>query len=169
MKKAIVTGLLILVFFLLETTWLEELHFISITPNLLLFLTFVAGFTGGRKTGLLTGFFCGILIDIFSEQVLGFNAIIYMYIGFLNGCFQSLFYVDDIKLPLILLFASEILYGFYSYVFLFLLHRRLNIGDYFLYPVIPELVYTLVAAVLLYRPLLKMYHWLEKGSVRPGD
>lgn len=169
MKKVLVTGLLILVFFLVETTWLKELHFISITPNLLLFLTFVAGFTSGKKTGLLTGFFCGILIDIFSEQILGFNAIIYMYIGYLNGCFQSLFYVDDIKLPLVLLFGSEFFYGFYSYVFLFLLQGRLNIADYFIYPVIPELVYTLVMAVFLYRPLLKIYHWLEKGSVRSGD
>ncbi len=169
MKKVLVTGLLILVFFIVETTWLKELHFISITPNLLLLLTFVAGYTSGRKTGLFTGFFCGILIDLFSEQVLGFNAIIYMYIGYLNGCFQSLFFVEDIKLPLVLLFGSEFLYGFYSYVFLFLLQGRLNIADHFIYPVIPELVYTLVMAVFLYRPLLKIYHWLEKGSVRPGD
>jgi len=166
-KKVFVTGLLILVFFLVETTWLKELSFISIAPNLLLFLTFISGFTGGKKTGLLTGFFCGILIDLFSEQVLGFNAIIYMYIGFFNGCFKSLFYVDDIKLPLVLLIVSELFYGFYSYVFLFLLHGRLNIADYFIYPVIPELVYTLILAVILYRPLLKVYRWLEKGSVRP--
>lgn len=169
MKKAFVTGLLIIIFYLIETTFLRELRLASIVPNLLLFLTFVSGFMNGRKTGMFTGFFCGLLIDIFSTLPIGINALVYMYIGYMNGCFQALFFDEDITLPLVLLCVSEFIYGIYTYVVLFLLKSRLNMADYILYPVIPELVYTLVAAVILYRPLLKLYHWLEKGSVRPGD
>lgn len=169
MKKAIVTGVLIIVAYLFQTTFLEELRLASIVPNLLLFLTFVAGFMNGRKTGLLTGFFSGLLIDIFSGSVIGLNALIYMCIGYLNGCFQSLFFDEDIKLPLVLLSASDLIYGLFIYVTRFLLNNRLNIVDYILYPIIPELIYTIVAAVFLYRPLLKLYRWLEKGSVHVGD
>lgn len=169
MKKIIITGLLIIAFFLFETTMPDSLRLAAIVPNLLLLLTFVSGFSSGKNTGMLTGFFCGLILDIFSEQAIGFNALIYMYIGYLNGCFHSQFFIDDIKLPLLLLSLSEVFYGIYSYVILFLLHRRLNFFEYVLYPIFPELIYTLVAAVFLYRPLLKVYHWLEKGSVSQGD
>lgn len=169
MKKAAVTGGLIVLAYLIQTTLLDEIRLASIVPNLLLFLTFVSGFMNGRKTGMFTGFFCGLLIDIFSSDIIGLNAIIYVCIGYLNGCFQALFFDEDIKLPLVLLSVSELLYGFFTYVTRFLLNNRLNMLDYILYPIIPELIYTIVAAVFLYRPLLKLYHWLEKGSVHVGD
>ncbi len=169
MKKVIVTGVLIILAYIMQTTLLDEMRLASIVPNLLLFLTFVSGFMNGRKTGMFTGFFCGLLIDIFSSSVIGLNALIYMSIGYLNGCFQALFFDEDIKLPLVLLSVSELLYGLFTYVTRFLLNNRLNMFDYILYPIIPELVYTIVAAVFLYRPLLKLYHWLEKGSVHVGD
>lgn len=169
MRKVIVTGILIVLAYVVQTTFLEAIRMASIIPNLLLFLTFVSGFMNGRKTGLFTGFFCGLLIDVFSSGVIGLNAIIYMIIGYLNGCFQALFFDEDIKLPLVLLSLSELTYGLFTYITRFLLNNRLNMLDYILYPVIPELVYTIVAAVFLYRPLLKLYHWLEKGSVHVGD
>lgn len=169
MKKAIVTGILIIAAYLIQTTFLEELRLASIVPNLLLFITFICGFMNGKKAGMLTGFFCGLLIDIFSGGAIGLNTLIYMYIGYFNGCFQNLFFNEDIKLPLFLLAVSELFYGVFVYVTRFLLNNRLNMLDYILYPLIPELVYTIVVAVFLYRPILKLYRRLEKGSVYVGD
>jgi len=168
-KKVIATGILILAAYLIQTTFLKELRLASIVPNLLLFVTFVSGFMNGKKAGMLTGFFCGLLIDIFAGGVIGLNALVYMYIGYFNGCFQAMFFNEDIKLPLILLSVSELFYGLFTYITKFLLNNRLNMLDYILYPIIPELVYTVVAAVLLYRPVLKLYRRLEKGSVHVGD
>lgn len=169
MKKAAVTGVLVVLAYLMQTTLFNEIRLASIVPNLLLFLTFVSGFMNGRKTGMFTGFFCGLLMDVFSSDIIGLNALIYLCIGYLNGCFQALFFDEDIKLPLVLLSASELLYGLFTYITRFLLNNRLNMPDYILYPIIPELIYTIVAAVFLYRPLLRLYHWLEKGSVHVGD
>jgi len=57
----------------------------------------------GKKEGLYIGFFTGILLDIFSGSVIGINALIYMYIGYLNGYFRKMFYPEDIKLPMLLI------------------------------------------------------------------
>ena len=46
----------------------------------------------GRRAGLIFGFFAGLLIDLFNgyENVIGINALIYMYIGFVNGIFKDI-------------------------------------------------------------------------------
>ena len=73
-------------------------------PNIMIVLTASFGFMRGEKTGLIMGFACGFLSDIFFGNVLGLNAMIYMYIGYANGKFNRIFYQEDIKLPLGLIF-----------------------------------------------------------------
>ena len=75
------TLLLIIVCFLFQTTVFQGLDFGGIVPNLMIILTASFGFMRGDKTGLAIGFFCGLIIDIFFGNVLGLNAMIYMYIG----------------------------------------------------------------------------------------
>ena len=104
--------LLIIICFLLQTTVFKGLAFGGIVPNLLIVLTAAFGFMRGERTGLLVGFFCGLLADIFFGNVLGLNAMIYMYIGYFNGKFNRIFFPDDIKLPLLLIFLSDLAYGF---------------------------------------------------------
>ncbi|MDE7250132.1 MAG: rod shape-determining protein MreD, partial [Lachnospiraceae bacterium] len=81
MKRFLVSVFLIILCFLLQTTVFHWMSFGGIVPNLMIVLTASFGFMRGERTGLLYGFFCGLLIDIFFANVLGLNAMIYMYIG----------------------------------------------------------------------------------------
>ena len=56
---------MIIICFLLQTTVLGIISIGSITPNLMLILCVSMGLMRGRKSGLWTGFFCGLLIDLF--------------------------------------------------------------------------------------------------------
>lgn len=85
MKRGIITAFLILLCFLLQCTVFRFLAFGGIVPNLMIVLTASFGFMRGEKTGLLIGFFCGILVDIFFASVIGFYALLYMYIGYMNA------------------------------------------------------------------------------------
>ena len=80
MIRTITMTLLILITFILQSTVFQSLSIASIAPNLLLILTVSFGFMRGKKEGILVGFFCVILIDIFYGNLLGFYALIYMYI-----------------------------------------------------------------------------------------
>ena len=84
LRKGIVT-IFILTCFVLQCSVFGSLAFAGIIPNLMIILTSSFGFMRGEKEGLLIGFFCGLLTDIFFGSFLGFYAMLLMYIGYLNG------------------------------------------------------------------------------------
>ena len=101
MRRKITVFLIIVVCFLLQTTLFQTLSFASIAPNLLIVVVSSFGFMRGRKEGMWIGLFSGLLVDVFFGSVIGFYALIYMYIGYINGFFRKIFFPEDIKLPLI--------------------------------------------------------------------
>ena len=129
-------------------------------------LTASFGFMRGEKSGLLIGFFSGFFIDIFFGAVLGFYALLYMYIGYTNGKFNRIFYPEDIKLPMILITVSDLFYGIICYILLFLMRAKFNIGYYFVHIILPEIVYTTFITIFLYPVILKINQRLESSEQR---
>lgn len=151
MRRIITVAFLIVVCFILQNTVFQTLAMASISPNLLVALTASFGLMRGRKEGMLVGFFCGCMVDIFYGDLFGFYALVYMYIGYMNGFFNKIFYDDDLKLPMMMISVSEFLYSLIIYVFMFLIRTRFEFGYYFIHIILPELVYTIVVTVFLYR------------------
>lgn len=168
MKRFIITTFLIVFCFLLQCTLFHALSFGGIVPNLLIVLTASFGFMRGEKTGLLIGFFCGLLIDIFFGDSIGFYSLLYMYIGYMNGKFNTIFYPQDIKLPIALILGSDCFYGLICYVILFLLRSRFDFEYYFMHIILPEIVYTIVVTIFLYPLILRINTGLERSELRSG-
>lgn len=166
MKRRIIAIILILVCFTLQCTVFRALDFGGIVPNLLIILTSSFGFMRGEKTGIVIGFFCGILSDIFFGEVLGFYALILMYIGYMNGKFSRIFYPEDIKLPAALIMISDLVYGMICYLLLFLMRGKLHIGYYFMAVMLPEIIYTAVVTIGLYPIILVINKRLEAKEKR---
>jgi rod shape-determining protein MreD len=154
MKRNIILFFVILIGFVLQTTLFKALSFGGISPNILIIITATYGFMFDKKYGMVVGFICGLLMDIFYGSVLGFYALIYMYIGAANGAFHSIFYQDDIKLPLALIMASDFVYSFVCYVLLFLLRGRFNFIYYLKNIIVPEMIYTIFVTVFIYPCIL---------------
>lgn len=167
MKRNIIMLFVILVSFILQTTFFQVLSFGGISPNLLVIVTASYGFMFDKKYGMVAGFICGFLMDIFYGNVLGFYALIYLYIGAANGAFHQMFYQDDIKLPIALITASDFVYSFVCYILLFLLRGRFDIGYYFRSIIIPEIVYTVFVTVFLYPCILFLNRGVE--DIERGD
>ena len=89
---------------------------------------------------------------------------IYMYIGFLNGFLYKVFYDEDVKVPMVLVAISDLAYGLAVYVLQFMLRGRLGIFNYLRHIIIPEMVYTVLITVILYRLLYKLNHWLTESE-----
>lgn len=166
MRRKITIAIIIIVCFLLQTTLFSSLSFASISPNLLIVVVASFGFMRGKKEGLFIGFFCGLLMDIFSGNILGFYALIYMYVGYCNGFFRKIFFPDDIKLPIILISLSDISCNLFVYFFMFLFRKRFDFLYYSLHIIIPEFVYTILVTIVLYFILLKINQRLEKVEKR---
>ncbi len=140
-RRFVVIFLLVLFCFVLQSTIIHSFALGSITPNLLIVITSAIGFMRGKKEGMLTGFAAGFLIDLFFGTFLGFQAFIYMIIGYGNGHFQRLFYDEDIKLPLVLIGFSEFIYGITIFATGFLLRAKFDFNYYLISIILPELVY----------------------------
>lgn len=166
MKRKVTVAVIIIVCYLLQSTLFQTLSFATISPNLMIVVASSFGFMRGQKEGIWIGLFCGLCMDIFSGSTLGFYALLYMYIGFLNGYFRKLFYPEDIKLPMLLIGGSDLVYNLMVYFFLFLFRNRYDFGYYFMNIIVPELVYTMLVTIVLYIILLKINQRLERLEKR---
>ncbi len=162
MLRKVWVFILILFCFVLQSTVFRSLSFAGIVPNLLIILTASFGFMRGENEGIIIGFICGLLIDIFYGDILGFYAMIYMYIGFLNGKFNRIFYPEDIKLPIALIVISDLSYGMLCYILMFLLNGKFHFWFYLKGIILPEVVYTIVVTCVLYPIILFLNNLLEK-------
>lgn len=152
-KRRISTVLIIIIGFLLWTTLFQSLELANVAPNILLILTVCYAYMRGRTSGLIIGFFCGILPDMMYGSVIGLYAFIFMTIGFLCGYCQKIYFTDNYILPCVLVGISDFIYGLYYFVTEFLVRGRLDFGFYFAHVIFPEMIFTMLVSVILFRLL----------------
>lgn len=169
MLRKIIVALLIFISFLLESAVFSHFALANIVPKFTIILTSAFGFMRGEEDGMVIGFFCGLLCDIFFGDVLGFYALILTYIGYVNGKFSRIFYPEDIKLPIALIVASDLSYGVLCYILLFLLRGRFHFPYYFISVIVPEALYTIVVTVFVYPVILKINQLLEVREKRSAQ
>lgn len=150
MKRGIVYSILIFTVFIIQSTAIHGISLGGIVPNLMLILVVSLGFFRGKTTGLLVGFFCGILNDLFLGDILGFYALVYMCLGYFCGFANKEFYEYDLKLPLVLIGTADITYSLIVYWFLFMMRSRMNFIFYLTKIILPELIYTVGIAIVFY-------------------
>ncbi len=162
MLRKITVFFIVLVCFLLQTTLFQSISFLTVAPNLLIIVTASFDFMRGKKEGMYIGLFCGACMDIFYSHILGGYAMLFMYIGYLNGFFRKLFFPEDFKLPMVLVAASDFVYNFVIYFFVFLFRSKLKFPYYLSHVILPEMVYTLLMMIILYFIILKVNRRLEE-------
>lgn len=153
--------------FVVQTAILPSFAFQGIVPNLMVIVTASYGFLFGDRKGMLIGLFCGLLNDIFFGPLIGFHAGVCALIGFLSGKFQRILYVEDLGFPLTLIAVSDLIYGFLTYVFLFLMRNRLFFREFFVSRMLPEMVLTVIAGIVLYPILRLLYNRFMREQHRP--
>ena len=158
-------ALLILVFFLLQTGVFSYLRLGGIAPNLLVICTASIGMIRGKTEGCLVGFFSGILYDAIYASYFGLYALILCLIGYIAGYVNRIFYEEDMTLPLVVIGAADAFYGIVVYLLTFLTRGRMDFLFYFLHIILPEMIYTLILAVLLYR----LIFYIDRKLINKGS
>lgn len=166
MLRKFVLFLIIGISFLLQSTVFQAISFAGIVPNLMLIVVSSVGLLRGKKEGLFVGFFCGLLIDIFFGFYLGIYALMYMYVGYVNGFLQKRIFPDDIKLPMFMIAVGDVACNLLVYFFMFFLRGRFHFFYYLGSVILPEFVYTMVVTIFYYLILLKINQRLEAFEKR---
>jgi rod shape-determining protein MreD len=127
-------------------------------------------FPGCSPLSVIRDGFCGFLVDMFYGSVFGFYALIYMYIGFLSGYAHRICYDDDIKVPVMLAGIGDLLYGLSVYALQFLLRGRLGLGTYLYRIILPEIFYTVILTLIVYRVFHYInYHFMKNPSMKESE
>ena len=162
MKRCIVIGIIIIICFLFQSTVFHYMELAGVVPNLLLIVTMSFGLMRGRKEGLLVGFFSGFLVDIFFGSVLGPFAFIYMTLGYANGFFHRIYYVEDVLLPMFMITINDFIFNLLVYFIYFMLKNKLQFSDYLYRIVLPEMIYTILITLFFYKILVRINLHLKR-------
>ena len=162
MTKKVTAFLVVIIAYLLQTTVFQHLQLANVVPNLLLVVVVSYACLRGRTSGLLIGFLCGLILDMHGGTVVGLYAFILMSIGFVVGFCQKFYFTDSLLLPAILIVSSDFVYSIYYYVTEFLMRGRLHLGFYFLHVILPEMIYTGLIGIVLYRLIVSLEHFLTR-------
>ncbi len=169
MKRRIVYFIMILVCFMLQTTIWNLLPLGNVKPNLLLVLTVSLGLMCGRSAGLWIGFISGLIVDLFYGNMFGFTALIYMYLGYMNGRFYNVFFDEDIKVPMMMVAVSDFIYNIIFYVIQFLFRQRYDFGAYMIHIILPEILYTVLCTLIIYMIIYRINRMLVKDELENRD
>ncbi len=167
MRRVVTLGILIIICFVLQSALFPFIEVVGATPNLLLILTVSFGLMRGRREGMLVGFFCGFLYDLYFGFAIGPFMIIYMLIGYCNGFFHRLYLVEDVLLPIIIIIFDDFVYNFITFIIFFVMRNRLSFGLYLREIILPEMIYTAVLTMIVFKFFVFVNRKLkmaEKGS-----
>lgn len=167
MRRVITLGILIIICFVLQSALFPFIEIADTSPNLLLILTVSFGLMRGRKEGMLVGFFCGFLYDLYFGFAIGSFMIVYMLIGYCNGFFHRLYLVEDVLLPIIIITLDDFIFNFITYIIFFVMRNRLSFGLYMKDIILPEMIYTAVLTMIVFKFFVyvnKRLKRAEKGS-----
>jgi rod shape-determining protein MreD len=168
-KRVIVYFLEIVLLFVIQSSAFHFFRLADIMPNLLLILVISTAYMRGKFSGMMVGFFSGLLVDImYGSYVIGLYALLYLLLGYLFGFTRKIYSNDDYTLPIVFIGIGDFLYGFFYYVFEFLLRGRLNFLFYLRRMIVPEMIYTIAVSVLLYKLLHMINNRLERKPEEEG-
>ncbi|MBQ3782711.1 MAG: rod shape-determining protein MreD [Lachnospiraceae bacterium] len=162
MKRFFVTAAIIIICFLLQTTVCQYFAVVGKVPNLLLIVVASFAYMRGRKVGMYVGFSAGILEDFVYGDLIGMNALLLVVVGFIVGMCSEIYYRDELSVPIILIALSDFSYNFAFYVINFLLRGRFQVFYYIWHIILPEVVYTLLVSIFMYRLLYGLNLRIEK-------
>ena len=158
--------LIILAAFLLQSMLFGSLSFTSIRPNLLLIITALSGFMIGKREGVWVGFICGLFWDFAGGDLIGFYALVFVFIGYINGRFHRLFFDEDVRLPLLAVALSDLAFGLIVVITQFFLRGRFAFGTYLFRIILPELIFTVLVVLILYPLIIRFNRFTEDLAQR---
>ena len=155
--RILLTGILIFVNFILQTTLLPYISIGGILPNTALII--VVSYALLR--GAIVGFFSGLPIDIFFGTSFGYYTLLFLLAGLLIGRSQKDFYRENYLLPIIICSLAAIVYESIIFITGFFLQGNTTVLYFLVRLALPEAVYTAVVTIPIYRLLFGINEWLE--------
>ena len=161
--RIVVIGVLLIIAQVLQSTLFQLIRIGHIAPNLMIILIVSFALLRGSKEGTIVGIASGLIYDSTFGLMMGPATITYAFIGFLCGRFNKNFYRENFIIPLICTFFSSLFFNIVN-MFALVLRGELHFIYYLKAIVVPELIYTMAIALLIYQMTYMINEKIEKGE-----
>ncbi|MCT4606686.1 MAG: rod shape-determining protein MreD [Marinisporobacter sp.] len=154
--RALIVSLIIIINFLIQSTFLQNFRILGILPNTSLIIVVGFSILWGKKNGAIVGFFTGMIQDILLGYMIGVNPLIYMLIGYNIGILEKKIYKDNHLAPIFFTTISTVVYHLMYYVIMYTANNGVNIVFLFRKIILLEVIYNAILSIFIYRILYKI-------------
>ena len=153
MKKIFITGLLIILFLLLDNALVPFFAIKHYSPSILFIFIICFSIVNGRWQGLWVGAFSGMLQDIFFYNTFGTNSLLNMLVCVMAGAIGINIFRNKTLIPMISTLILSILKGSGIFAVLLILGQHTDYKNIFF-----NAIYEMVICIFMYKPIYKLYH-----------
>lgn len=160
--KRFLTALIFIVTVVLQTTFFQTISINNVSPNVFIIVIVSISALRGRFEGAVYAVLFGLAQDIFYGNVIGYYVLIYTLIAIVTSFLYRNFYPNSLVIPLTVIGSANLVYNSYVFLTSFLLRGSIDISYYFVHIYLPEITYTIVVSILLYRLLFVYSQFLDE-------
>ena len=162
--KILIYTICIYVFTVLQSTILDYIKIFNIKPNLLIILIIAVALLRGNVEGAVVGFFTGLAQDIASGKVIGYYALLGMYLGLLVGSVNKRLYRENLFVIIFFTFVASIVYESAVFFLSIYLHGHRDLFFPFRYIILPEAIYNCIFSVFMFILVIWMHYKIEDAG-----
>lgn len=155
--KSIYIPIIVIINFIFQTTILQYVSIGGVVPNTTLITLVSISLLKGKKTGSILGISMGLLQDIVFSDVIGVNALIYFFIGYLVGLVDNKVFKDNLWVALIFTLLSTVFFHILFYVLMYFLSINMSFMAIFRKIVLIELIYNMILSIPIFRVINKLF------------
>lgn len=154
-RKVLFYSFFILVFLLLQTTLLHYAAILGVVPNILVVFVIITGLLRGNIEGGTVGFFAGLATDMLFGGVLGFYALLGLYLGIAAGSVSRRLFRENLLVAVFFTFVYSGLYESIIYVINNVMSGNMQYLFALTSVILPESIYNSVIAILMFPFLIR--------------
>ncbi len=153
---------LFLAVMILQTTVLAKLKPLGVVPDLTYATLLLIAYFCGKETGAVTGIAAGFVLDAIGSLGISILPVCYLICGYVCGYFTRAILPRRFTAFLVVMGAAVPVRVVITLVTMAMTYREIHLLEILIYVLLPEMLTTFLAAVLLYFPMKKLCEWLNK-------
>lgn len=162
--KIFIYTICIFVIILIQTSILDYITIYNVKPNLLIVFIVAVALLRGNVEGSVIGFFTGLAQDMVSGKVLGFYALLGLYLGLIIGSVNKRLYRENFLVITFFTFISTVFYEAAVYTIYmwsqYVANRFAEMEMDFVFMlkdrILPEAIYNSVISIIVYIFVIKL-------------
>ncbi len=161
---SVTIGLLLVVLSAVQTSFFGRFRLFGAVPDLMLCTVLCVSYFCGRYAGGITGIAAGCLIEAVGSFGISVLPIVYLFYGYTAGHYARAVFPKRWTIYLLYLAAGLFLRAATTVIYTCMTYQAVNLIDILLQSVLPEMVGTALAGMILYFPLGNLCRLLERKN-----